>query len=416
MLLKAFLSLFLFFSFHISAQQTRRMTFAEKKEISRQIEQLEEAQVDAISENIRKKEAEELEAWDNLELKKTILRIFRQKALEIYQSKLKQPEQEAAKVGIIGSSATDYSEEGLNIEVFNDLLELMKTHEPRAVFFLGNLTSGLKINQDSKAVTTPKTKDIFGKAELPIKGKFNADLFKKRLNRFSGFVQKALGDIPVFPVVGEHEAMNEEAFEIFREHFHIENDSLLDNGQFVYTVAVDHTLFILIATDYYDKETGRTIGHRFSPAMRTWLEAVLKQQAPKFWNIFVLGNDPAFLSSQSFIMYQNIDQGDQREKDLFWDLLRRYKVTAYISGSEVLYDRSFRKGIWQIISGGGGQISDFKTVDDDLTFYHFLMLSIPGKPNANSLLEVFDLNNEKRDSVLLSRDPLIYQFRIFRKN
>lgn len=88
------------------------------------------------------------------------------------------------------------------------------------------------------------------------------------------------------------------------------------------------------------------------------------------------------------------------------------RVVAYFCSHEHLYDRSFRDGVWQIISGGAGGPLNKKDILK--AFYHFILLTIPSELGKFPVVQVIDIQGVVRDEFSLSPIPEqpIFQMRI----
>ena len=85
------------------------------------------------------------------------------------------------------------------------------------------------------------------------------------------------------------------------------------------------------------------------PALRRWLEADLAANKKPF--TFVFGHEPAFAAHRHV---GNSLDGHPEDRDAFWDLLKRYRVQAFISGHVHFYYKELRDGVYQISDGNVG--------------------------------------------------------------
>lgn len=311
-------------------------------------------------------------------------------------------------VAILGDS---YSyQESFNKEVLKVLFRGIDKQNPRAVFFTGNLTFGVHSNE-----TFPKLIYRIPSEKTILKDKKDEradDLkaFAQRLNEFKQIKQQELGDkILFYPLMGNQELIGPEAVRVFKETFGIKNASLAGPGELVYTVSLGDAYFIVLATDYYDVENGKSVEHQISTEALEWLENVLKEQSDLYHFVFVIGNEPAFSTTANYGHYQGLD-ANRAMRDRFWKILKDYHVLAYFCSHEHLYDRTVHDGVWQIISGGGGAPLDSK--DGSKAFYHYLMLSIPTEIGLMPKVIVKDLFGNVRDEFPLN----YYQNPIYQKH
>jgi hypothetical protein len=319
-------------------------------------------------------------------------------------------------VVILGQSSDETNPVGFNSETLKDLFHLIKFDNPKAVFFNGNLVYSLLNSSDptkkGELLTLPVQKNIFGEEKGQEIGIYSNQAFNEALINFQQVVTEFLGpDIPFYPLMGTQESLGPDTAEIIRKQFHLENATILESNQLVYTVPIDNTLFLIISTDYYQKEKNEPTLHSLSEPLWNWLQETLKNEGSKYAFRFVIGSDPAYSTSAVFDLYKGLDQNKQ-DRNRFWRILIDSKVRAYFSGGEILYDRSYRYGIWQIITGGAGTPNNVKDTNDD-TFYHFVLLTIPQKPTQDPIVQVFDNEGEIKDDFVLSKEPpFLFDFRI----
>jgi hypothetical protein len=417
------------FSFQISAQENSKgralfekleAEYNQRQKEKKELYQLEMEEVDLIGEKEVVGHEKEIEALELAEMIKTKQAIAKLRIIERARELREKGFKLGSKVAILGDSAVAFSEEGFDSDVLSDLLELIKTSQPQAVFFAGNLVYSLIPTDDEKApgsksvVEIPTKKTVFGRQRLQEEGVFDPQAFKSTLESFSAIVKQSLGpNIAFYPIMGLQEAVGADAAEIFKNQFGLTNATIFESGQLAYTVPIGNALFIAISTDYFDKKTQQPTEYTISPEVFTWLEQTLASEHEKYPFIFIIGSDPAFSTSAVFNVFQGLDQS-KPARDRLWDLLQKYQVRAYISAGEVLYDRTYRRGIWHIISGGAGTPRDYFNYQDD-TFFHYLLLNISNSPVQDPHLEVMDIYGIVRDEVQLSKSsPLLFDFRITR--
>ena len=317
------------------------------------------------------------------------------------------------KIAILGNSSQKGAEHGFNQSILRPLLKLIKAQNPKAVFFTGNLVYGLKtdgLRTDPNAELL-KTRNMFGRVDARIYGKFDAEIFKNQLAGFSSLVKEELGTTPFYPLPGEHEAFGPTSLEIFSKEFNITPALVSESASFAYTVAIDNAFFTLFGTDNYDNTTNQPLLNQFNEKLLPWLNTTLNEASKKYNYSFVLGNDPAFSTESVFGYPQGIDQNLKSARQ-FWKALKNDHVTAYFSSSEILYDRSFQRGVWQIISGGAGATAPQVTANNK-TFYHYLLLYIPQGSVGRAYVEVYDVYGTLRDRFTLTQQaPIIHALRI----
>lgn len=403
-------SLFVIFAAQMPVINSKAETAFEDFQLQHLYEQLVQLEHQQSMQKIEKKEVDKL------------LRAFdRKERVKKYKALLSGKYTPEPKVAFIGECAVELSSSGFDPEKLADLLELIREDKPQALFLTGNIVYGLELDtaqvgkENVAHVNLPPHQNIFKMTVEKLKGYYNSNHYKQALENFISFLYQHLGDsIPVYPLMGALDSIGPDAAEIFVQAFHLENIRLLSNSQLVYAVSIDNALFILLSTDYYDKHTGEVKVGSISDEALSWLENILETQAAKFDHVFVVGSDPVFSTRGTFGIYRGLDV-DKITRDKLWDIFYKYNIRAYLCGGEVVYDRSYRKGGWQIITGGGGTPAEYLK-DTENTFYHFLLMTLPKEASLNPLVTVIDQYGLNRDAFSLTRKPpLIYDYRISRQ-
>lgn len=262
---------------------------------------------------------------------------------------LKKEKEGTIKIAILGNSALKYTKEGFNDELLRLLLENVALSNVQAVFFLGPL--------------------VAPGASL--------DPLQKLLKEY-------LGETPVYPTPDNEEIVRK---------FNLPVSETFPKG---YTVLIKDAFFAIFSTD--ESSESKLID---------WLSPILQKHIGR--NRFVLANTAAFSTLASEGIYEGMDRRPFF-RDQFWNLLRKGDVDAFFGSNEILFDRSYRSGVWQFLTGGAGATRSFDIQDD--TFYHFIVLTIP-QDRVGPQVEVLDLQGRKRDGLLLNTHaPAITQFRI----
>jgi|GEM_PF-4727071 len=288
-----------------------------------------------------------LQQQDLQELKS--LSTIRKEMLEKREAALKAQKEGILRVAIFGNSALDYTKNGFNEVALQLLFDELKIKEPQAIFFIGPL----------------------------IESNFPLEPFYNKLKQLAG-------DIPVYPTPDSPEIVEKYNLPVSKE---------FPKG---YTVFLKNTLFALFSKPNEDEE-----------GFLKWIETTLQEHPGSYR--FMLGPTAAFSTLATEGYYAGLDRW-MLFRNKFWNLLRSGNVLAYFAGNEVLYDRSYRSGLWQILTGGGGATRSYNEKDD--TFYHFVLLTVPIDGKGPSL-EVYDIRGRRRDHLHLSfKAPAISQFRI----
>lgn len=317
------------------------------------------------------------------------------------------------KIAILGESFTPEDKvNGINADVLERLFTLISREKPKAVIFTGNMTLGLK--KEDNAPANDLLRPFLNGSELhgwPYPGYvYDSRYFQQEIVEFLKIKDRALGNsIPFYPIIGEHEAFGSDAVNRVLTTFQMKNQAPADASALAYTFAIDNSLFILFSTASYNDTLKTTVSHQMPQSLLNWLEQILKKERDHYKYIFVVGNEPAFSTTSGSGHFEGLDYNDQ-SRDVLWRLLVNYRVTAYFCANEHLYDRTNRYGIWQIISGGAG--APFYKRQFDKAFYHFLILKLPDS-NELPRVQVFNSQGILVDEFeLIPTQYPIYQLRI----
>lgn len=365
----------------------------------------------------------EIPADEDVELNKIQLEVNRQKqVLDEISRCVECNGEDDLKVAILGNSCLSSGNNGFNEDVLAKLFRSITSQKPRAVFFIGNLVSGFlqgdhrehSQHLSSSRVNFEKEKNIFGESVRKGQGVHNPQIFSQQLAKFSEVLKNNLGEgIPFYPVAGEHEVLSAESLDVFRRHFSLPPNSLNDAQQLLYSVSLGNSLFVTISTDYYNVKQQKKMEAVVTHPVLDWLDATLQKQGKNHRYLFALGDDPAYSTKASFGYYTGLDQNTV-VRDALWRVLIQNHVSAYFCADEILYDRSYRQGVWQIITGGAGAVDPLK--DQNKTLFHYVLLKIPQDNEGELSLEVYNQDGLKIDNVALaSAKGALYQLRIDKK-
>lgn len=318
------------------------------------------------------------------------------------------------KVAILGESFSPEDEKtGINVDILERLLSLISKDNPKAVIFTGNMTLGLKKENDSNSADQ-LFKPFLNGSELhgwPYPGyTYDSVIFQQELSAFLAIKNKTIGsNIPFYPIIAEHEAFGPDAINRVLTSFQIKSQAPIDASALAYTFTIEDSLFILFSTASYNNVLKTTVSHQIPNSLLNWLEQVLKKEKDRYKYIFVVGNEPAYSTTGTAGHYDGLD-AHLHSRDIFWRILVNNRVTAYFCAKEHLYDRTNRYGIWQIISGGAG--APFYKRQFDKAFYHYLLLTLPTGSELPKV-QVFDSQGNLVDEFELSPTQYpIYQLRI----
>lgn len=128
--------------------------------------------------------------------------------------------------------------------------------------------------------------------------------------------------------------------------------------------------------------------HRLGTQQLAWLEKDLSANTQPY--TLVMSHDPAYPfgphKGSSLDAYKG-------ERDTFWNLLKKYKVNAFICGHEHFYVRTQHEGITQIIAGASGSSLYLGYGAGEFQMYMLLTVTANGL-NA----KVVDSNGKERDT------------------
>ena len=164
-----------------------------------------------------------------------------------------------------------------------------------------------------------------------------------------------------FPIVGNHEAETPSDMEWIRNYYQVIESrvNIFSEGptgtkETMYSFEKGPIHFIIL-NEYFDGTSDIGSNGDIVSATYNWLEEDLKKTEKEI--IIVFGHEPAFpLADEDSGRLRHVgDSLDNHEnnRDLFWNLLNQYDVTAYICGHTHNYSSNLRLGdsTWQIDSG-----------------------------------------------------------------
>ena len=178
-------------------------------------------------------------------------------------------------------------------------------------------------------------------------------------------IKKILGkDYIWYPVVGNHEAETPEDMAWLRA-WGKKNIPFLtrkgpENGrETTYSFDFKNAHFVVI-NQYYDGKSDTGTDGDIPTPLFDWLAEDLAGNSKPF--VFVFGHEP-------FVSIPDIDNGRYRHKEdsleahpknshRFWQLLRSYRITAFICGHTHNLSLSKINGIWQLDAGHSRGIGD----------------------------------------------------------
>lgn len=173
--------------------------------------------------------------------------------------------------------------------------------------------------------------------------------------------------------IGNHEIATSKAVRQFKKLFPMPKNGPRHERGFTYSYDYGDIHFVSVMTDRCQP---RLNGYLNYVNCYDWLEKDLKDARKRgAKHIFVFGHQPAFPISAHIKdglpnarWARKVKTGRtpmtisgkpdpdffKKQRDKFWNILKKHKVDAYICGHEHCYGRQKVDGVWQILVGGAG--------------------------------------------------------------
>ncbi|MSU70646.1 MAG: hypothetical protein EXS39_07720 [Opitutaceae bacterium] len=153
--------------------------------------------------------------------------------------------------------------------------------------------------------------------------------------------------VPLYQSTSNHNTYDFASEDVFREvHAQLPNNGPADQQRLAYFVRRGDLLYV--STHQPD----RTRPYRRDMLIDTqWLDSVLRENADAR-SKFVVGHYPVF-PVNGYTQYP-LWCFRPEEREPFWDVLVRHRVTAYLASHILAFDVQVHSGIPQIVSGGAG--------------------------------------------------------------
>jgi len=173
-----------------------------------------------------------------------------------------------------------------------------------------------------------------------------------------GTVRKVFGeDYPWYPVVGNHEAETQEDMTWLRNWGRQDIPNLVRRGpknseETTYSFDFKNAHFVVL-NEYYDGNSDTGSDGDITEPLYEWLKTDLEENSKQF--VFVFGHEP-IISIPDYHNGRHRHKGDNLDahpenSHRFQQLLRKHKVTAYISGHTHDFSYSQINGLWQLDAG-----------------------------------------------------------------
>lgn len=246
----------------------------------------------------------------------------------------------------------DYSPDGINVKVMDAILEKIKAENVDFIIIVGDMITG-----------STKT-----------------DIHRDRLKKWKSVIERY--KIPFYIGVGNHEIESEVSEDIVRSVFEMPENGPSGLEELTYSFDYKNAHFVMLDTAIFNNF------HALGKFQMEWLKEDLEKNQKK--NIFIFGHDPAYP------VYSHIGTSlDQHsvQRDELWSLLERHKVGIYFCGHEHLYNKSIHRGIYQIITAGGG--AHLVAPEEKGGFYNFVIAEV--KDNSSVFITVKDMKGVIKD-------------------
>lgn len=173
--------------------------------------------------------------------------------------------------------------------------------------------------------------------------------------------------IPIYPVVGNHEAA-EGNISYFVRYFHRPT---------YYSFNYQNSHFIILSTEE-EGEIGSIEGRQLA-----WLREDLNK-ARSANNIFIFMHRPMFPK----FLFQAIKYKSfpKKRKEELHRLFLRYQVKIVFAGHEHAYSKVVKDGIWYINSSGGG--APIYLPSEQGGFYHYVVVTVKGNLVKDQLVKI----------------------------
>jgi acid phosphatase type 7 len=235
-----------------------------------------------------------------------------------------------------------------------------------AIVVYGDSRSGTLVHRAIvRSILKTEPTAVFHTGDLVNDGSSSADWAT-----FNSIASELIESTPFYPALGNHDLPPQLFFDNFD----------LPNNERWYSVDVDGLHFVVLDSNF-DITPGSE--------QYDWLEADLKEASNGF--VAVVFHQP--------LMSTGRHGSDVGLSDILTPLFREYDVELVINGHDHDYERSFKDGIYYVVTGGGGaplydqaSASPYSQVFDSA--YHFCTLSVA---DGKVTVEAFDLDRHRID-------------------
>lgn len=232
------------------------------------------------------------------------------------------------------------------------------------------------LNETRKLSPSPEFIVLCGDS---VAGSSNEEVLVNQLQGLRSLIEKYHNEIPLIPVVGNHEVNNEPKDDSYEEIFSRIYSDMLPN---TYLDGYNRTVFyvdyadtrLIILNAFHFNEINKIVKRQLS-----WFEEAASIDKK---NKLVFVHSPAFPTGAHL---GHCLDSYPIDRDAFWKIVEDCKINLVFSGHEHNYSRrkiGYKKGIYQVITGGSGEkLRDkFKDKEDviiaPLAKYHFVVVDV----------------------------------------
>lgn len=193
---------------------------------------------------------------------------------------------------------------------------------------------------------------------------------REKLNEWKGI----LGSLfpKTYATMGNHDRTGKEkADKMWQDFFNFPAGGPSGYNELTYSFNYSNSHFIVLDSENPEE-------HVINKTQRDWLDNDLAKNGKE--NNFVFFHEPAFPVSSK--IGESLDV-NKNERDAFWGILKKYKITAVFSGHEHICSRRKVDGIYQIVIGNTDSF-DHDSPQAGLVEYsyrgkHFAIVEVNGK-------------------------------------
>lgn len=165
------------------------------------------------------------------------------------------------------------------------------------------------------------------------------------------------GNHEMYPLNPQYPTPGFDPLKLFNEEF-AQPQTLEGFEGTVFSWDCGNSHFASVDTCHFDESQPSHGMYFISDAQLTWLETDLQHaQARHVRHIFVIGHTHAWAKSDWHVTY--LGSANPAQRDKFWDILKEYKVDAYICGHHHGFDDQLGQGgVVQWLNGNSGCVED----------------------------------------------------------